>query len=160
MASGRGEVPTLRIDGARILFPNFAGEEGPFNAPGVRSFCVVLDPEDAERLAKEKWNVKYLDARDEGDADTPYMNVRVSFKYKPPMIVVLTSNGRRRLTEDQIDTLDYASMANVDLLINGSWWEVQGKSGYKGYVKTMFITLDEDELERKYADIGLPDLDQ
>ncbi len=143
--------PTFQIEGARILFPNFTGRESAMNAPGDRNFCVVLDPEDAAAMDAAGWNIKSLPGREEGDPDTFFTNVRVSFKYKPPMIVMLSSHGRQRLTEEMVDVLDIVEMRNVDLICNGSYWDVQGKQGFKAYLKTMFVTLEEDDLERKYG---------
>ena len=47
--------------------------------------------------------------------------------------------------------VDLADMKNVDVLINPFEWNVNGNTGVKAYLKSIFITLNEDELELKYA---------
>lgn len=145
------ELGTVTIEGAQIIFRNFTGKEGQYNAEGDRNFAVILEPETAERMLKDGWNVKTLEPRDEADDPTPYLPVRVSYKYRPPKIIMITSTSRTPLDEDAVGTLDWAQFKNVDLIVNPSEWHVNGKSGIKAYLKTMFVTIEEDELERKYA---------
>lgn len=150
----------LSLQDRRILFRNFSGEAGRFNAPGDRNFNLVLNPEEARALADLGWNVKYLKARD--PEEEPLARIEVSVKYDkyPPRIVIITSRGKTALTEDLIGLLDWAEFDNLDMLIRPSYWEVNGRSGYKAYLKALYATIHEDELELKYADVPdypLPD---
>lgn len=144
-------VNTFQVEDARIIFRNFKGEKSTFNQKGDRTFCVVLDPKIAEDMAKDGWLVKFLDSREEGEPNTPYIQVTVGFKFYPPKIILITSNGRTPLTEDTVEVLDWADFKLVDLIARAYDWEVGGKTGTKAYLKTMFVTIEEDELERKYA---------
>jgi len=147
------EANTFMIEGARLVFRNFAGAEGQYNREGDRNFSVILDDETASRMLADGWNVKYLSPR-EGDEDaveTPYIQVTVSFKNRPPNIMLITSAGRTHLSEDNVAILDWADIRTCDLVARAYEWTVNGKSGIKAYLKTMFITIEEDELERKYA---------
>lgn len=156
MASNDG---TLLIENARIIFRNFAGREGMYNAEGDRNFSVLLDDELAETLKSDGWNVKHLKPREEGD--TPQAYIQVSLKYRgrndkpvrPPTIVMITSRGRTGLTEDECEILDWVDIANVDLIIRPYQWAVSGKTGIKAYLKSIYITIQEDALSLKYQDV-------
>jgi len=144
------EAKTFMVEDARIIFRNFAGKEGQYNREGDRNFAVVLSDDVAVQMLEDGWNVKYLDARDEGDTDTPYISVAVNFKNRPPRVVLLTSTSRTQLNEDSVEVLDYADIKTVDLICRGYDWMVGDKSGTKAYIQSLFVTIEEDALERKY----------
>lgn len=145
------------IEDAHILFRNFGGAEGPYNRAGDRNFCVLLDDDIAEALSADGWNVKELDPKDEGDTPTPYLQVSVKYEIRPPRVVMISSTGKTNLTAETVHTLDYADIAKADVLINPYDWEVNGKKGTKAYLKSLFVTIEEDALELKYADVNDPD---
>lgn len=143
----------IRIEGARIGFRNFSGEEGRFNPKGRRNFCVFLEEDIAKDMEKEGWNVKWLQPREEGDEPQAYLQVKVVFGKIPPKIVLVTGKGKTRLDEDTVNILDWAEIQNVDLVIRPYNWEVNGNTGVSAYIKTMYVTLREDEFESKYYDV-------
>lgn len=145
------EREQFKIEGAQLIYCNFKGRESQFNNEGDRNFCVILDDKVAKQMAKDGWNVKFPEPRDEEDVRDPYIQVSVKYKFRPPKIVMLTSTSRTFLTEENVEILDGMDFANVDLIANASHWEVGGKSGIKAYLKTMYVTLDEDDLDLKYA---------
>lgn len=145
------------IENARIGFRNFSGEEGKFNPAGRRNFCVFLDTDLGKLLEDDGWNVRWLQPREEDDEEQAYMQVAVSYANIPPKIVMITGGGKTMMNDDTISMMDWAEIENVDLIIRPYNWEVNGKSGVKAYVKSMYITIKEDEFAHKYRDIPATD---
>jgi hypothetical protein len=79
--------------------------------------------------------------------------VAVSFGKNPPRIVLITSRGKTNLDESMVSLLDWADIENVDMIVRPYNWDVNGKTGIKAYVKSLYVTIREDELELKYLDV-------
>lgn len=146
---------TVLMEGVRIIFRNFSGKEGQYNREGDRNFAVLLDEQVATDLAADGWNVKWLKPRDDAEGEDPqaYLQVSVNFKGRPPRIVLLTSTKRRNLDESEVEDLDWVDINNVDLIIRPYEWSVNGKTGIKAYLQSIYVTIEEDALEKKYAEM-------
>ena len=93
-------INDIIIEGAKIIFRNFSGEESKFNRKGNRNFCVVIDdPEQVQALVEDGWNVKILLPRDEGDQPTHYIQVAVNFSNIPPHIMMISGNTKTELND-------------------------------------------------------------
>lgn len=145
------KLPPVTIENAQIIYRNFAGKKTMYNTDGKRRFSVVLDPETASKMRADGWNVRVKEPREEGDDAFFHIEVSLNFGVKPPKVVMLTSSGRTYLDESSVEVLDYAEFQLVDIVINPYAWEVNGKTGIKAYLKTMFATIFEDDIEKKYG---------
>ena len=146
------------IEGAQLRFKNFSGKAGQFNPEGNRNFCVFLDPEVTEALKQDGWNIKFLQPRDPDEQPQGYIQVAVAYGNIPPKIILISSRGKTLLDEESVKLLDWAEMKEVDLIIRPYNWVLHAgtkneRKGVKAYIKSMYVTLHEDEFEKKYVDV-------
>ena len=141
----------ITIENARLCYRNFSGKEGgKYNKEGQRNFCVFIPPDIAPELEDDGWNVRWLKPREDGDPEQPYLSVGVTFDYYPPNITLITSGGETRLNEDEVNMLDWVDIELADLTLRPYNWEVGDKTGKKAYLKTLYVKIIEDEIEKKY----------
>ena len=161
MANPKAPTEAVVMEGVKIIFRNFVGRPTPFNQEGDRNFGVLLSDEMAEIMNADGWNVKMLEPRPEqaaeGEVAKPFLPCFLKYQgrngpVRPPLVVCIGTNKRTHLTEDDIEMLDYADIINVDLIVRPFAWEMNNKFGIKAMVKSMFVTIEEDYLERKYSE--------
>ena len=152
MSNGK-RIPPIEIRHAQILWPNFEGRKEKFNDEGRRNFCLLIDDETADKLIEQGWRVKYLKPREEGDSPQPYLKVKVSYMYKPPVVDVIVGNKMSHLNEDTIYLVDTLDIDYCDLVLNGSWNEMpDGNKGYTAYLQEIYIHAAVSRLAKEYAE--------
>lgn len=144
------------LEGVEIMWRNFEGREGQYNAAGDRNFVLKLSQEKADELAAAGWNVKFLPPREEDSEGTYFLKIKVKFhpKMRPPRVVMITSKGRTNIPEDLLMALDWADLESVDLMIRPYIWDpARGPQGVSAQLVAIYATIREDELELKYAHV-------
>lgn len=166
MSNDKKKLSNIKIEDGRLIFKNFQGKENlPYNRAGERNFGVLLDEDLAVQLKADGWNVKRRPPREDDGYEQPWLPVKVRYGIYPPIIVLITSNGKMRLEEDTVDQLDWTIIKKADMIIRPYPYDAMiGKNGEEirpagiaAYVKSLYITVQEDDLALKYADI--PDIE-
>lgn len=145
---------------------NFDGLK--FNDPSrKRSFGFFLEPEIAEAMARDGWVIKYTKPPKDKPLPPdweprPWLKVDVSFKFRPPTVVLITSRGRTVLDEEAFDILQEASMKMVDLSIRARFWtfDSNNTSGLKAMLHEMYVTIEESPLAMKYNAFDVHEYDE
>lgn len=137
---------SLIIEDAKIFFVNMT-KEGKYD----RSFCVALSEKLANELKSEGWNVKYSEPREDGDAGEYYIPVAVKYGKFPPAIYTINGKSKTLISETNVDTVQSMRYENVDIIISPYTWDDNGVDRVKAYLKTMYITVESNRLDKKYA---------
>lgn len=134
-----------------IAFRNFEGKEDTYNRAGDRNFAILLDEDRAAQMMNDGWNVKHLKPRDDDEFGQPYIQVAVSYKARPPKIGMVTSKGLTYLGEGEVEMLDWVDIETADVTLNPYEWAVNGKTGVKAYLQSLFLKIEEDYLQLKWT---------
>jgi hypothetical protein len=151
---------TIIFEEAHLIFKNFTGEGRKYNKEGDMNFSIMLSEDLAVELLRKELNIKELPRREEDDQQHYHLPVAVQFKNYPPRIWLVsnidpeTGVGRNKtlLGPGMCGILDKLESTRVDLVISPYRWRMDnGDTGIKAYLQTLYFTMYEDELERKYA---------
>lgn len=143
----------LQIDDARIIWANFSGKPGQYNREGDRSFNLVIDdPEIANAMIEEGWNVRIKPPREEGDESFMHMPVKVKFNSRGPAVYLESGTSRVKLDEESIDTLDHIDIIGVDMDIRPYDWEINGKTGRTAYLQSIRVVQRVDRFADRWDD--------
>ena len=146
-------IPLQTLRDIQFNFRNFSGEKTMYNSNGNREFGIVLNPEQAAVLTNAGWPVRH--SKPNSDYDEPegrdYITVRVRFDNFPPKVVLIAGETRQILSEANIGLLDSVAVIKADVVLSPYEWSVKGESGIKAYLKTLYVTIVQDELEAQYG---------
>lgn len=140
------------IEDAEVLYRNFTGKENEYNRKGRRNFHIILTDEQAKQLAEDGWAVKFPKPGEE-DEKNPTIKITLGYSQEPyPSVITINSKDvRTPLDEETISTLDSVDIDRVDVICNSYNWDTPTGTGIAAYLKTMYVHLDEDFLQMKYA---------
>lgn len=143
----------LTLRDTQLLYRNFAGKEMKFNQEGDRNVVVTIDdPELVKDLLADGWNIKESKPSEETDEVIYTMKVKVNFNSsRPPKIVQITGGRQIFLDSVSVANLDFADIIKADMTVVPYEWEFAGKSGTAAYLRTLYVTIEEDPLDAEYA---------
>lgn len=150
-------VPPITIRNARILFKNFSGRPDKYHPKGGdnRSFCVLIpDPEMAQDMANDGWNIRMLKPREEEDGPVPYIQVKVAYSDYPPNIYMISGHRKTLLNEDTVGELDHCRFVKADVRISPYTYidRESGEEKLSAYCRDLYATVEIDDLAEEYAD--------
>lgn len=149
----------LQIDDARLIFKNFEGRGDKFNREGDRNFSVLIDdPDIADALINEGWNVRIKPARDEDEGPFMRLPVKIKFTDYGPNVYLKSGEHMNRLDEESIGCLDNIEIESVDLDIRPFDWEVNGRTGRTAYLQSIHVTQRIDRFAARYSNMSKDDM--
>lgn len=150
---------------------NFEGRATDYKDAGEQTFNVQICGQDicpdvglAEALTNDGWNIKWTKPRKDATPEEreahipmPFLPVKLGWAFKPPTVVSIggTSGKQTQLTEQTVGMLDHLEPVKVDLIIRPVWYDVNGTTGWKAYLQTMYFTYMEDELQIEYGQMAV-----
>lgn len=142
----------LQIDDAKIIFKNFEGRGDKFNREGDRNFSLLIeDPNTADALVKEGWNVKIKPGRDEDEEPFMRLPIKIKFTDYGPNVYLRTGDRVNKLDEESIGCLDNIEIESVDMDIRPYDWEVNGRTGRTAYLQSMEVVQRIDRFAARYG---------
>ena len=150
----------MQIDDARIIFKNFEGRGDKFNREGDRNFSLLIeDPNTAEAMKREGWNVKIKEGRDPDEGPFMRLPVKVKFTDYGPTVYLNSAGNVVKLNEESIGCLDNIEIETVNMDIRPYDWEVNGKTGRTAYLQSMEVVQRIDRFAAKYGNNRRDDFD-
>lgn len=146
----------IYFENAEITFKNFSGRPTKYQRQeGFRTFSVVVDdPDMAQHLSEDGWNVRILRPRNEGDAPNHVLDVSINFNFwKKPEIYMICDGHKTKLDEEDLDILDGADIITSDIVVRPRLWDDNGTTRIKAYLQELYVTIQQSRFAAKYADM-------
>ena len=140
------------IDGRQIIFKNFEGRGDKFNREGDRNFSLRIDdPDTADALVKEGWNVRIKEGRDDDEGPFMRLPIKVKFTNYGPNVYLRTGDRVNELNEESIACLDNIEIDSVCMDIRPYDWDVNGRTGRTAYLQSIEVVQRIDRFAARYA---------
>ena len=147
-------LDNIIVENARIACRNFDGNR--YKRGGERSFWLVIEnPEAANHLQSLGWNVHIKPPREEGDQPFMYIPVAISYRYDKfaPKIYKVTSRGKESIYEEDVADIDNWELRDIFIEVRPRFWtDDDGNEKVKAYLKTMYVTIEEDPFAYRFQD--------
>ena len=146
----------IYFENAEITFKNFSGRPTKYQRQeGFRTFSVVVDdPDIAQHLSEDGWNVRILRPRNESDTPKHVLDVSINFNFwKKPEIYMICDGHKTKLDEEDLDILDGADIITSDIVVRPRLWDDNGTTRIKAYLQELYVTIQQSRFAAKYADM-------
>ena len=153
------------IRNSKIFYKNFSGKETAMNRAGDRNFCAYIEnPEMAEAMSADGWNVKDRNAKDPDAGPKYFIKVKVRFrsgeetsvdKNSDPKLWKVTSKKKTLLDKEAVGSLDGDQIIDANLNIRPYHWKSKDgtKEGISGYLEQGYFRIVDDPFEEEYEDL-------
>lgn len=144
----------LELENVAIIHRNFSGAIKEFNKTGQRTFSIILTNDEAEELLEKGLSVRQRPAKEDPNEVFCFLPCTIGYNNPNMKPLIYRINGQRmtQLFESNVGTLDGADIESADVTLNLRPWSVNGSSGIKCYVQSMYVKTAEDRFASKYAD--------
>lgn len=146
----------IYFENTEITFKNFSGRPTKYQRQeGFRTFSVVIDdPDMAQHLSEDGWNVRILRPRNEGNTPKYVLDVSINFNFwKKPEIYMICDGHKTKLDEEDLDILDGADIITSDIVVRPRLWDDNGTTRIKAYLQELYVTIQQSRFAAKYADM-------
>lgn len=149
----------FKISSPEIFMINFAGRKSDANPQGHRQFAMKIPSQElADKMAEEGWSVWYTKESEKYGEPNPCITVEMRWHYEDdlkhlsPKIYRCTRKNPEGvlLTEDIVGDLEDDDIEDIVLWINPRRWTVNGKSGIKAYVHSMWLKVEDSNPSAKF----------
>lgn len=155
---------TVAFNNAHIPYGawrNFAGGPSRFDPRNTKRYFEIFIPDDeAEKLSRAGWNVKWLEPKNESEPKQAHLRIFVNYEVPArfqPRIWMTRSNGDPiRLDPDDVCQLDSDDIIRAKIQIRPYDWEIPGtgRTGRKAMLKQMYVTIEEDDFGAEFYNHG------
>lgn len=149
----------LKVESPELFRFNFAGVPTNNNKQGHRQFDWKIPTEEmAQALKEDGWSVWYTNESEKYGPSRACITCEMRFHHEKelehlnPRIYKCTRKHPDGilLPEDLVGDLDNDEIVDTVLWISPKYWEVNGKSGIKAYVHSLWVKIEDTDPARKF----------